>query len=84
MVTCVVLFSRILLFVMLPLDSIMESKLKCKTDNKAKSCEGMTLDEKIKILDKLRSGMSASAVGLTFRIYFIFLSNFTLIFYLDA
>jgi hypothetical protein len=26
-----------------------------------------TLDEKIQILDKLRGGMSAAAVGLTFR-----------------
>jgi hypothetical protein len=68
MVTCVVLFSRILLFMILPLDSIMESKRKCKSDNKVKkSCKVMTLDEKIKILDKLRCGMSAAAVGLTFR-----------------
>jgi hypothetical protein len=46
----------------------MESKRKCKSDNEAKtSCEVMTLDDKIKILDKLRGGMSAAAVGLTFR-----------------
>jgi hypothetical protein len=68
MVTCVVLFSRILLFMILSLDSIMESKRKCKSDNEAKkSCKVVTLDEKIKILDKLRGGMSAAAVGLTFR-----------------
>jgi hypothetical protein len=29
----------------------------------------MTLDEKIQILDKLRGGMSAGAVGPTFRWY---------------
>jgi hypothetical protein len=52
----------------LPLDSITESKRKCKSDNEAKkSCKVMTLDEKINILDKLRGGMSAAAVGLTFR-----------------
>jgi hypothetical protein len=46
----------------------MESKRKCKFGNKAKkSCKIMTLDEKIKILDKLCGGMSAAAVGLTFR-----------------
>jgi hypothetical protein len=46
----------------------MELKRKCKCDNEAKeSCKVMTLDEKIQILDKLRSGMSAAAVGLTFR-----------------
>jgi hypothetical protein len=68
MVTCVVLFSRILLFMILPLDSIMESKRKSKSDNEVKkSCKVMTLDEKIKILDKLRGGMSAAEVGLTFR-----------------
>jgi hypothetical protein len=51
----------------LPLDSIMGSKRKCKSDTEAKkSCKVMTLDEKIKILDKLRGGMSAAAVGLTF------------------
>jgi hypothetical protein len=68
MVTCVVLFSRILLFMILPLNSTMETKRKCKSDNEVKkSCKVMTLDEKIKILDKLRGGMSAAAVGLTFR-----------------
>jgi hypothetical protein len=46
----------------------MESKRKCKSDIKSnKSCKVMTLDEKIKILGKLRGGMSAAAVGLTFR-----------------
>jgi hypothetical protein len=46
----------------------MESKRKCNSDNEAKkSCKVMTLDEKIKILDKLRGGMSATAVGLTLR-----------------
>jgi hypothetical protein len=44
----------------------------------------MTLDEKIKILDKLRGGMSAAAVGLTFRSYFILKSDFPLIFYFNA
>jgi hypothetical protein len=46
----------------------MESKRKCTSDSEAKtSCEVVTLDEKIKILGKLRDGMSAAAVGLTFR-----------------
>jgi hypothetical protein len=50
------------------LDSIMESKRKCKSDNKTKTnCRVMTLYEKIKILDKLRRGMRAAAVGLRFR-----------------
>jgi hypothetical protein len=41
----------------------MESKRKCKNDNGAKkSCKVMTLDEKIKILDRLGGGMSAAAV----------------------
>jgi hypothetical protein len=52
----------------LSLDSIMETKRKRKSDNEAKkSWKVMTLDEKIKILDKLRGGMSAAAVGLTCR-----------------
>jgi hypothetical protein len=51
----------------LPLDSIMESKRKCTSDSEAKtSCKVMPLDDKIKILGKLRGGMSAAAVGLTF------------------
>jgi hypothetical protein len=45
----------------------MESKCKYKSDSEAKkSCEVITLDQKIKILDKLRGGMSAAAVGPTF------------------
>jgi hypothetical protein len=53
---------------MLPLDSIMELKRKCEGDNEAeKSLKVMTPDEKIKILDKLRGGMRAAAVGLTLR-----------------
>jgi hypothetical protein len=44
----------------------------------------MTLDEKIKILDKLCGGMRAAAVGLTFRWYFILMCNFPLIFYFIA
>jgi hypothetical protein len=32
-----------------------------------KSCKVMTPDDKIKILDKLRGGMRAAAVDLTFR-----------------
>jgi hypothetical protein len=46
----------------------MESTRKCKSDNKAnKSCKVMTPEENIMILDKLRGGMSAAAVGLPFR-----------------
>jgi hypothetical protein len=41
----------------------------------------MTPDDKIKILDKLRGGMTAAAVGLTFSWYFILKPNFPLIFY---
>jgi hypothetical protein len=67
MVTRVVLFSRILPFV-LSLDNIMESERKCTSDYEAKkSCKIMTLDEKIKIVDELRGGMSTAAVSLTFR-----------------
>jgi hypothetical protein len=40
-----------------PLDSIIESKCKCKNDNGAK---------KIKILDNLLGDMSTAEVGLTF------------------
>jgi hypothetical protein len=51
----------------LPLDSIMESKCKCKRDNEAKkSCKIMILDEKTNILNELHGDMSAAAVGLTF------------------
>jgi hypothetical protein len=67
MKTCVVLFSRILLFMILPMESIMESKQKCKSDNEAtNSLKVMTLDEKIKILDKLRRVMSTAGAHLTF------------------
>jgi hypothetical protein len=46
----------------------MKSKRKCKSDNEAKkSFKVMVPDEKIKILDKLRGGMSAAVVGLAFR-----------------
>jgi hypothetical protein len=46
----------------------METKRKCGSDNGAKkSCMVMTLDEGIKILDKLSSGVSTAAVDLTFR-----------------
>jgi hypothetical protein len=52
----------------LSLDRILETKPKWKRDNEAKlSCKAVTLDVKIKILGKLRGGMSAAAVGLTFR-----------------
>jgi hypothetical protein len=51
----------------LPLDSIMESECKCKSNNEVKkSCKVITLGEKINILDKLRGDMHAAAVGLTF------------------
>lgn len=41
-------------------------KCKCERDTEAKkNCKAMTLDEK-KIIDKLYSGLSTSAVGLTF------------------
>jgi hypothetical protein len=44
----------------------MESKCKCKSGNEAKkSCKVITLDEKIRILDKFCSGMSTAAVDLT-------------------
>jgi hypothetical protein len=52
----------------LPLDSCVESKREYKSDNEAKtSCKVMTLDEKIKILGKLRGGVCAVAVGLALR-----------------
>lgn len=47
--TYIAVFSRILLFIILFLYSIMGSKHKYKSDNEAKSsCEVMTLDERIK------------------------------------
>jgi hypothetical protein len=53
---CVLLFSLILLFIVLPLYSIMQSKRKRKCDNEAqKTCKIVTLHEKIRILDKVRS-----------------------------
>jgi hypothetical protein len=46
----------------------MESKCKCKSDNETKKgCKVMSLDEKIVILDTMRGGVCAAAVGLTFR-----------------
>jgi hypothetical protein len=46
----------------------MASKRKCKSGNESKkSCKVMTLDGKIKILDKSRGDMSAAVVDLTFR-----------------
>jgi hypothetical protein len=60
----------------------MESKHKRESDNEEnKSCNIMTLDEKIKIPDKPRGGMRAAAAGLTFRWYLILKSNFPLILY---
>jgi hypothetical protein len=69
----------------LPLDSIIESKCKCKSNNEAKkNCKVMTLGEKIKIPDMLHCGMSTAAFGLTFCSYFTFKSDFPLIFYFNA
>jgi hypothetical protein len=51
----------------LPLDSVMDSKRKCKTDNEAKnSWKVVILDEKIKILDTLRGDTTTAAVYVTF------------------
>jgi hypothetical protein len=44
----------------LSFDGIMKSKYKCESDDIAEKCTAMTLDEKIKILDKLRGDMSAT------------------------
>jgi hypothetical protein len=50
----------------------MESKLTRKSDNEAKRiCNDMTLDKKIKIIDKLRGGMSAAAADPKIRRYVI-------------
>jgi hypothetical protein len=69
----------------LTLDSIAESKCECESDNEEKkSCKVMAVDKKIKLLDKLRGGMRAAAVGLTFRSYFILKSKFPLIFHFAA
>jgi hypothetical protein len=77
----------VLLFVTLPLDSVMESKLMCKSDSETKkSCTFMTSDEKIEMVDKLRGGTCAVAVGadtsfcsLSFRWYFTLLIIFQII-----
>lgn len=54
------------------LDTIMESKRKCESDNKAKkSFKPITLDEEMKVLDKLRGGMS-TAVSMQFCWRFVF------------
>jgi hypothetical protein len=61
-VTCAVFFA------ILPLDSILESKRKCKSGNKAKTnCKVMTLVHKIKVVNTLRSGMSETSAGVLFR-----------------
>jgi hypothetical protein len=50
--TRVVLFSHVLLFVILPLDSVVELKCKSKSDDEEKkSCKVMTLEDKIKIVE---------------------------------
>jgi hypothetical protein len=42
----------------------MELKRKCNSDNEVKKiCEVIAPDKKIKILDKLRGGMSAAALA---------------------
>jgi hypothetical protein len=41
----------------------------------------MILNDKIKILDKLRGGISTAAVGLTFRWDFILKSNFPILYF---
>jgi hypothetical protein len=63
----------------------MVSKRRCRGDKDAKkSCKVTTRDEKIKIIDKLRGGMCAVAVGLTLRWYFNLKSDLPLIFYFNA
>jgi hypothetical protein len=63
-----VLFYRPVLFTTLLLDSIVVSKHKCKNDSESKkSYKFIKLDDEINILDKLRGGMFAVAVGLTLR-----------------
>jgi hypothetical protein len=58
------LFSRVLLFITLPPDSTVESKVNVKTDVEAKkSLKVMTLDGQINIANKLRGGMCAAAGG---------------------
>lgn len=54
----------------------MKLKCKCISYNDAKKCRKVTTsDEKIKVLSRLRSGMCATAVGLTFHSYFILLKS---------
>jgi hypothetical protein len=80
-----VAFYRVLLRMLSHLDNDSESKRECKSDNEAKkSCTFMTLDEKIKMIDKLRGGMCAVAVGLTLVWYFNLKSDLPLIFYFSA
>jgi hypothetical protein len=43
----------------------------------------MTLDDKVKILHKLRCDLNTAAFGLTLRWYFILMFNFPLIFYFN-
>jgi hypothetical protein len=49
----------------------MESKHKCESNTEGKKCKIMALVEKIKILGKLRGGMRAEVVGLTFSLDFV-------------
>jgi hypothetical protein len=44
----------------------------------------MTLDDKIKIEDKLRGGLCAAAVGLTIAFIFCFNFNFQTVLYFNA
>jgi hypothetical protein len=49
----------------MPLYVIMKLKFECKIDIETKkTLKIMTLDEKWKILDKLRGGMNTAAVGI--------------------
>jgi hypothetical protein len=66
--TCVVLFSHFVLF-MRRLDTIMESKGKCTSDNAAKrSCKVLALRDKIQFVSKLSGAMrAAAAAGLILR-----------------
>jgi hypothetical protein len=61
------------------MDSIMKARRRSKSDNEAKKiCKVITVGEKIKIRDKLRSDTSAAAVGLTFHWYVSLKANFPL------
>jgi hypothetical protein len=54
------------MFLVLTFDSIMGTKRKCESDSKAEEKhKGTRLEEKMKILDKLRCGKSTAAVGLS-------------------